>query len=120
MAIKLKIPRASGGKSLLPRDPIVRAALLVFLIVSAAVVGVFSYYYVTYGRIIDKRFSGAVFSNSAKIYAIPKTVRVGEKIDAHQIAAEDYPANTCRPHQAQLPRNPGGTRRTGNGQRGAR
>ena len=88
MAIKLKIPRASGGKSLLPRDPIVRAALLVFLIVSAAVVGVFSYYYVTYGRIIDKRFSGAVFSNSAKIYAIPKTVRVGEKIDAHQIAAE--------------------------------
>jgi len=88
VAIKLKIPRASGGKSLLPRDPIVRAALLVFLIVSAAVVGVFSYYYVTYGRIIDKRFSGAVFSNSAKIYAIPKTVRVGEKIDAHQIAAE--------------------------------
>ena len=88
MAIKLKIPGASGGKGLLPRDPIVRAALLVFLIVSAVVVGVFSYYYVTYGRIIDKRFSGAVFSNSAKIYAIPKTVRVGEKIDAHQIAAE--------------------------------
>jgi len=88
VAIKLKIPGASGGKGLLPRDPIVRAALLVFLIVSAVVVGVFSYYYVTYGRIIDKRFSGAVFSNSAKIYAIPKTVRVGEKIDAHQIAAE--------------------------------
>ena len=88
MAIKLKIPRPKSGNSLLPRDPIVRAALLVFLIVSAAMVGVFSYYYVTYSQIIDKRFSGAVFSNSAKIYAIPKTVRVGEKIDAHQIATE--------------------------------
>ncbi len=92
VAIKLKIPKiksgGKSGKSLLPRDPIVRAALGVFVILSALVGGFFSYYYVTYDHIIDKRFRGAVFSNSAKIYAIPKTVRVTEKIDAHEIAAE--------------------------------
>ena len=92
VAIKLKIPkiksRGKSGKSLLPRDPIVRAALGVFVIFSALVVGFFSYYYVTYDHIIDRRFRGAVFSNSAKIYAIPKTVRVTERIDARDIAAE--------------------------------
>src|SRR5437667_216633 len=92
VAIKLKIPKiksgGKSGKSLLPRDPIVRAELGVFVILSALVGGFFSYYYVTYDHIIDKRFRGAVFSNSAKIYAIPKTVRVTEKIDAHEIAAE--------------------------------
>ena len=92
VAIKLKIPkiksRGKSGKSLLPRDPIVRAALGIFVIFSALVVGFFSYYYVTYDHIIDKRFRGAVFSNSAKIYAIPKTVRVTERIDARDIAAE--------------------------------
>src|SRR5262249_33506989 len=77
-----------GASSLLPRDPIVRAALLVFVTLSILVVGTFSYFYVTYGRIIDKRFKGQVFANAARIYAQPETVRVGEKIDAKEIAAQ--------------------------------
>jgi penicillin-binding protein 1B len=91
VAIKLKIPKGNAGgtrgKSLLPRDPLLRVALIAF--VSLAVLGaaVFSYYYVKYDRIIDARFQGQVFSNSAKIYAIPETVRVGEKISSREIAA---------------------------------
>jgi penicillin-binding protein 1B len=50
--------------------------------------GVFSYYYVKYDRIIERRFRTPVFSNSAKIYALPRTVRDGEKIEAREIAAE--------------------------------
>ncbi|PYX90348.1 MAG: penicillin-binding protein, partial [Acidobacteria bacterium] len=60
---------------------------LVFLPVSVLVVGTFSYFYVKYERIIARRFSGQIFSNSARIYAQPETVRVGEKIDAKSIAA---------------------------------
>ena len=33
------------------------------------------------------RACAQIFSNSAKIYAIPETVRVGEKIDARQVVA---------------------------------
>lgn len=90
MAIKLKIPHSKkdGKSGLLPRDTLVRAALIVFLVLGTATTAVFSYYYVKYGRIIDARFKGQVFSNSAKIYAIPQIVRTGEKIDAREIAAQ--------------------------------
>src|SRR5262249_48883421 len=37
---------------------------------------------------IEAKFKGPVFSNAAKIYAIPQTVRAGEKISAHDIAAQ--------------------------------
>ena len=90
MAIKLKIPhnKKGGNAGLFSRDPLLRAALVVFLLVGGIGTAIFSYCYVKYGRVIDARFKGQVFSNSAKIYAIPQTVRVGEKIDAHEIAAE--------------------------------
>ena len=49
--------------------------------------GFFCYFYIKYDRIIAQRFRSPVFSNSAKIYALPRTVHDGDKIDAKQIAA---------------------------------
>jgi penicillin-binding protein 1B len=88
--IKLKIPKVKGGKGRfgLPRDPIIRAALLAFAVVAIGIVSFFTYFYVKYDRIIDKRFSSPVFSNSAKLYATPQIVKVGQKIDPQQIAAQ--------------------------------
>jgi penicillin-binding protein 1B len=93
VSIRIKIPRGNGGVSGkkvrgLPRDPLLRAALLAFLILAVSFSCVFSYYYIKYDRIIERRFRTPVFGNSAKIYGLPKTVRLGEKIDAHEIAAE--------------------------------
>ena len=93
MTIKIKIPKAGGengakGIRGLPRDPVLRAALVVFLLLAVSFTVLFSYYYIKYDRIIEKRFRTPVFSNSAKIYALPRTVRDGEKIEAKDIAAE--------------------------------
>ena len=93
MAIKIKIPKSGGegsGKRIrgLPRDPILRAALVAFLLFAVSFTLVFSYFYIKYDRIIEKRFRTPVFANSAKIYALPRVVRDGEQIDAKQIAAE--------------------------------
>lgn len=92
MAIKLKIPqskkRKTKGRGFLGGDPVVRIALIVFAVLAIGITAVFSFYYVKYDRIIEHRFKGQIFSNSAKIYAIPKTVRVGQKISATQVAAE--------------------------------
>ena len=67
MAIKLKIPTARSGrnrgKSLLSRDPMVRAALVVFLSVSLLVIGFFAYWYIKYDRIIEQRFCGPAFAS---------------------------------------------------------
>ncbi len=70
------------------RDPVVRAALAVFTLLSIALIGFFSYYYIKYDRIVEQRFKSPVFSNSAKIYAIPRMVRAGDKIEAREIAAQ--------------------------------
>ena len=46
---------------------------------------VFAYFYVKYSRVVDRRMAGPIFSNAARIYARPKTVSVGEPIDAQEI-----------------------------------
>lgn len=87
MAIKLKILGSARSGKFLPADPFVRAALIVFLVSAIALGGAFTYYYVKFDRIIDERFKGAVFSNSARVYAIPETIRVGQKLDIKEVAA---------------------------------
>jgi penicillin-binding protein 1B len=67
---------------------VIRFALLGFLFVSLLVVGVFSYWYVKYDRIIEERFRGPVFSSSAKIFAAPQVVKVGAKLSTSDIAAD--------------------------------
>jgi penicillin-binding protein 1B len=79
---------ARGRKGMLPRDPILRAALLAFLSLSVLVIGFFSYWYVKYDRIIEQRFRDPVFTNSAKIYAGPRMVRVGSAFTVREIAAD--------------------------------
>jgi penicillin-binding protein 1B len=93
VTIRIKIPKTSSqqnGKGVrgLPRDPVLRAALVVFLVAAVSFTVLFSYYYVKYDRIIERRFRTPVFSNSAKIYALPRTVRDGEKIEAKDIASD--------------------------------
>ena len=90
MAIKVRIPKISSGDGVrgLPRDPVLRAAVVVFLLLAVSFTVVFSYFYIKYDRIIEKRFRTPVFANSAKIYALPRTVNDGEKITAKEIAAE--------------------------------
>ncbi|MGA2416784.1 MAG: PBP1A family penicillin-binding protein [Candidatus Sulfotelmatobacter sp.] len=95
MAIKIKIPKSpkktgkNAGKTSfgLPRDPVLRAALFIFLLVAIGLTTFFSYFYIKYDRIIAQRFRTSVFTNSAKIYALPRTVHDGDKIEAREIAA---------------------------------
>jgi penicillin-binding protein 1B len=89
LAIKIKIPKSGNGKGRrgLPRDPVIRAALVVFLVVAIGLGGFFCYFYIKYDRIIAQRFRSPVFSNSAKIYALPRTVHDGDRADAKEIAA---------------------------------
>jgi penicillin-binding protein 1B len=90
LAIKIKIPKSGRKKSKkwrgLPRDPVIRAALIIFLIAAIGLGGFFSYFYVKYDRIIAQRFRTPIFTNSAKIYAIPRAVHEGDKASAKEIA----------------------------------
>jgi penicillin-binding protein 1B len=92
VAIKLKIPtgkqNGKPGWAWLSRDPLIRAALVIFLVLGTTGGIFFTYYYVKFGRMIDQRFKGPVFGNSARIYAIAHPVQVGEKIEPKEIAVQ--------------------------------
>ncbi len=65
-----------------------RAGLAIFLFMAVAVAGGFTFYWVKYARIVDRRLSGPIFDNTAKIYGTPEVVRVGERITTGEIAVE--------------------------------
>lgn len=91
MAVKLRIPHSKSNPAArrgLWHDPVLRFALGTFTVLAVGFVALFSYYYVKYDRIIEARFKGPVFANSAKIYSAPSTVSVGEKAEPKEIAAE--------------------------------
>jgi len=92
VAIKIRIPKRKekekGSKKRLPRDPIIRIVLAVFVVLGVILCAGYSYYYIKYDRVIEERFKSPVFSSSARIYAIPRALRVSDKTDARQIAAQ--------------------------------
>jgi penicillin-binding protein 1B len=97
VAIKIKIPKngskqQNGGKKKpVPRlvsHPLFKLAFVALVVFTLIGVGIFSYYYVTYDRIVDARISGPIFSTSAKIYARPPLVSVGDHETSDEIVSE--------------------------------
>jgi penicillin-binding protein 1B len=67
---------------------LVKAALACFLLAAVVAVAVFSFYYIKYERVVDQRLKGRLFNNSARIYAAPPVVRVGEQVPAAEVARQ--------------------------------
>jgi len=53
-----------------------------------ALFGVASFYYYRYEQIVDKRLTQPLFARTAKIYAAPREVRIGQKLTVNAIAQE--------------------------------
>jgi penicillin-binding protein 1B len=67
-------------------SPFLRTIVLICFGLFLALSGVFLYFYVHYGRIVDARIRRPIFNNTARIYAGPKIVQVGSHWTAEQIA----------------------------------
>jgi penicillin-binding protein 1B len=105
VAIKLKLPdrrpaspapksnsRPAGKKPHVRHfsfhDPLVKILVIAFVCVGVAFMAVFAFFYVKYERVVDRRMAGGIFTNAAKIFARPRMVSVGDKLDAQEIAAD--------------------------------
>jgi penicillin-binding protein 1B len=92
--IKVKIPQTQkkakrkSTQLLSLSHPLVKLAIVGFVVLTLIVVGVFSYYYVKYDRIVEARIRGPIFSTSAKIYARPPIVSVGDRYSVDEIVSE--------------------------------
>jgi penicillin-binding protein 1B len=87
LAVKIKVVRAS-----LLEHPVrniilisVVGTLLLGLVVCESI---FGYYYYTYRHIVDERLQKPLFEQTAKIYAAPKELRVGQKLTPQVVAQE--------------------------------
>jgi penicillin-binding protein 1B len=103
VAIKLRIPkffgkRSSGSKDAAARsranatgwrryEGAIRIAVASLIIFCLCFFAFFTYYYVKYQKIVDKRMSGQIFAPSAKIYARPVELDVGDKASLAEIEA---------------------------------
>ena len=87
MAVKINVVRTS-----LLKHPVRNIILLVLggsLLLGLVVFeSIFGYYYFQYRHIVDERLQKPLFEQTAKIYAAPKEVRVGQKLTARVVAQE--------------------------------
>ena len=86
MALKVKIERPTtrqGWRSLILKIGLIAAGVVALLFF---VIG--SFYYLRYGSIVDARLRQPVFATTAKIYAAPREVRVGQKLNEAEIVNE--------------------------------
>lgn len=87
MAVRVHVPK----KALLVRflvSPWGRGFLLAFVLTLTIGLGVFTYYYQKYARIIEERLHAGVFANTSLLYAAPRPVALGEEASLSEIA--DY------------------------------
>ncbi|HEX3940878.1 MAG TPA: transglycosylase domain-containing protein [Acidobacteriaceae bacterium] len=92
MAVKIKLPRWLDRDGHGIRNSILFVVLTVLFVAFAVFGSIFGYYYVTYEHVVDLRLQKPLFENTAKVYAAPKEVRVGQKLTAEGIAEELHEA----------------------------
>jgi penicillin-binding protein 1B len=85
LAIKVKIPRIKGFRNK-PKSLIVRIVVAAFVVVFLVMFGTLSYFYFKYEKIVDARMGGQIFANTAKIYAQPRSIRIGQKAEVKEIS----------------------------------
>ncbi|MCX6630959.1 MAG: PBP1A family penicillin-binding protein [Candidatus Solibacter sp.] len=85
--MKLRIPRGSGLTRLI-LGPTGRIVIILFALFVIAGLGTFTFFYARYARIIDERLRAGVFANSAKIFAAPESVSVGDTMSPSEIATD--------------------------------
>jgi penicillin-binding protein 1B len=84
--MKVRIP-AKAGLARFFLGPLGRILILVTAVLVIAVVGVFSYSYVKYTSLVDQKLRGPG-EQTAKIYAAPESIAVGDASSPEDIAAD--------------------------------
>jgi len=66
--------------------------------------GTLTYYYISFGRMLDQRLSGQIFQNTSSVYSAPGHIFVGESLDTEDLG--DYLQNAGY-QEEDVPGSPG-------------
>ncbi len=85
--MKVRVPKNAGLVQFFFR-PAGRILVIGFALVVVLALGLFTYYYSKYSRLIDEKLRVGPFANTAKLFAAPESVAVGDRITPEEIASE--------------------------------
>ncbi|MEP7354600.1 MAG: transglycosylase domain-containing protein, partial [Acidobacteriota bacterium] len=86
MQFKLKLPKSAFlARFIATRTR--RVALGIFVFLSVSTLGTISYFYHQYDSMIEEKLEAGPFADTSLLYAAPHQVRVGDSIQAVEIAA---------------------------------
>jgi penicillin-binding protein 1B len=85
--MKVRVPTASGLARFV-LSPLGRGLLIGSAVAIILVFGVFTYFYLSYAPLIDKKLREGPIANTAKIFAAPEAVSVGEASSPETVAAD--------------------------------
>jgi len=83
--LPIKLRRSLFARFLL--SPFGKITVLAVAMLATVGVGVFTFYYVKYARLIEEKLRDGPFANTSTIYAAPRQVNVGDGADAEELAA---------------------------------
>src|SRR5215471_12967511 len=83
---KMKL-RASGLARFV-LGPIGRTLIILASVLIIGLLATFTYFYAKYASVIDEKLRAGVFANSARIFAAPQSISVGDASTPAEIAAE--------------------------------
>jgi penicillin-binding protein 1B len=87
-AKKQKMKLRTSGLARFVLGPVGRTLIIAFSVIVIAALMTFTYFYAKYATVIDERLRAGVFANSAKIFAAPVSVAVGDIASPGEIAIE--------------------------------
>ncbi len=85
--MSLRIPTGSALAGIF-LSPIGRVVIMGGAVLVIVTLGIFTFFYARYSRVIDEKLNAGPFANNAKIFAAPESVGVGDSISPNDIAAE--------------------------------
>ncbi len=87
MAVRVQVPKkASAVRFAL--HPLGKVLLVLLVLAFTAGLGVFTFYYVKYSRLIESKLAAGPFANTSMLFAAPRTVDVGDIADPQEIATD--------------------------------
>ena len=86
--MKVRVPKKGAGLARFFLRPVGRILVIGFALFIVLGLGVFTYFYSRDSRLIDEKLRVGPFTQTAKLYAAPESVSVGQMVTPAQIAAE--------------------------------
>jgi penicillin-binding protein 1B len=87
VAVRIQLSRNSVLARLL-LHPLARVLVVVALLAGIAGISVFTYYYVKFSRLVERKLRSGPFPSTSMIFAAPRAINVGDALTPEEIAAQ--------------------------------